>query len=64
MIEQTGLRDATIAGYSMGGGEVVRYLTRHNSKNVAKAALVGGAAYYLLKTETTRSALRSTFSTA
>lgn len=51
VIEQTGVRDATIAGYSMGGGEVVRYLTRHNSKNVVKAALVGGAAYYLLKTE-------------
>ena len=35
----------------MGGGEVVRYLTRHNSRNVAKAVLVGGAAYYLLKSE-------------
>jgi pimeloyl-ACP methyl ester carboxylesterase len=51
VIEQTGVRDATICGYSMGGGEVVRYLTRHNSRNVTKAALVGGAAYYLLKTE-------------
>lgn len=51
VVEQTGVRDATIVGYSMGGGEVVRYLTRHNSKNVAKAGLVGGAAYYLLKTE-------------
>jgi non-heme chloroperoxidase len=51
VIEQTGVRDATIAGYSMGGGEVVRYLSRHNSRNVVKAALVGGAAYYLLKTE-------------
>jgi non-heme chloroperoxidase len=51
VIEQTGVRDATIAGYSMGGGEVVRYLTRHNSRNVVKAALVGGAAYYLLKSE-------------
>jgi non-heme chloroperoxidase len=51
VIEQTGLRDATICGYSMGGGEVVRYLTRHNSRNVAKAVLVGGAAYYLLKSE-------------
>src|SRR6185436_2782616 len=51
VIEQTGVRDATIAGYSMGGGEVVRYLTRHNSRNVVKAALVGAAAYYLLKTE-------------
>jgi non-heme chloroperoxidase len=51
VIEQTGVRDATIAGYSMGGGEVVRYLTRHNSRHVVKAALVGAAAYYLLKTE-------------
>src|SRR5262245_14502817 len=51
VIEQTGVRDATIAGYSMGGGEVVRYLTRHNNRHVVKAGLVGGAAYYLLKTE-------------
>lgn len=51
VIDQTGVRDATIVGYSMGGGEVVRYLTRHNAKNVAKAGMVGGAGYYLLKTE-------------
>lgn len=51
VIEQTGVRDATIVGYSMGGGEVARYLTRHDGRNVTKAGLVGGAAYYLLKTE-------------
>src|SRR5262245_40424231 len=51
IIAETGVRDATIVGYSMGGGEVVRYLTRHNGRNVVKAGLVGGAAYYLLKTE-------------
>jgi non-heme chloroperoxidase len=51
VIDQTGVRDATIVGYSMGGGEVVRYLTRHSNRNVVKAGLVGGAAYYLLKTE-------------
>jgi non-heme chloroperoxidase len=50
VIEQTGVRDATVVGYSMGGGEVVRYLTRHKNRNVVKAGLVGGAAYYLLKT--------------
>lgn len=50
VIDQTGVRDATIVGYSMGGGEVVRYLTRHNNRGVVKAGLVGGAAYYLLKT--------------
>lgn len=51
VIEQTSVRDAMIVGYSMGGGEVVRYLTRHNAKNIAKAGMVGGAGYYLLKTE-------------
>ena len=28
VIDQTGVRDATMVGYSMGGGEVVRYFTR------------------------------------
>lgn len=51
VIEQTGVRDATLVGYSMGGGEVVRYLSRHNGRNVVKAGLVGAAAHYLLKTE-------------
>ena len=51
VIEQTGVRDAMLVGYSMGGGEVVRYFSRHNGRNVAKAGLVGAAAYYLLKTE-------------
>ena len=51
VIEATGVRDATLAGYSMGGGEVVRYFSRHNGRNVAKAGLVGAAAYFLLKTD-------------
>ncbi len=51
VITQTGVRDATLVGYSMGGGEVVRYFSRHNGRNVVKAGLVGAAAYYLLKTE-------------
>jgi non-heme chloroperoxidase len=51
VVEQTGVRDATLVGYSMGGGEVVRYLSRHNGRHVVKAGLVGAAAHYLLKTE-------------
>jgi non-heme chloroperoxidase len=51
VIEQTGVRDATLAGYSMGGGEVVRYFSRHKGRHVVKAGLVAAAAYYLLKTE-------------
>jgi len=51
VIDQTGVRDAMLVGYSMGGGEVVRYFSRHNGRHVAKAGLVGAAAYYLLKAE-------------
>jgi len=51
VIQQTGVRDATLVGYSMGGGEVVRYFSRHSGRNVVKSGLVGAAAHYLLKTE-------------
>lgn len=51
VIAQTGVRDAMLVGYSMGGGEVVRYFSRHNGRNVVKAGLVGAAAWYLLKAE-------------
>ena len=51
VIAETGARDLTLVGYSMGGGEVVRYFSRHGGKQVAKAALVGAAASYLLKTD-------------
>jgi non-heme chloroperoxidase len=40
VIEATGAKDTTLMGFSMGGGEIVRYLSRHGSKNVIKAALV------------------------
>jgi non-heme chloroperoxidase len=41
VIEATGARDVTLAGYSMGGGEVVRYLSRHGGRHVSRLALVG-----------------------
>ena len=44
-------RDAAIVGFSMGGGEVARYLARHGSERVSKAALIGSIVPYLLKTE-------------
>jgi non-heme chloroperoxidase len=51
VIEQTGVRDVTLVGYSMGGGEVVRYFSRHKGRHVVKAGLVAAAGYYLLKAE-------------
>ena len=40
LIEQLDLRNAILVGHSTGGGEVTRYLGRHGSARVAKAALI------------------------
>ena len=45
-----GLRDAALAGFSMGGGEVARYLGRYGSDRVSKAMLLGAVPPFLLKT--------------
>jgi pimeloyl-ACP methyl ester carboxylesterase len=50
VIKETGAKDAAIVGFSMGGGEVARYMSRHEGKNVAQAALVGSIVPYMLKT--------------
>ena len=51
VIEQTGAKDVTLVGFSMGGGEVARYMSRHAGKLVAKAVLVSSIVPYMLKTE-------------
>jgi len=43
------LRDVALVGFSMGGGEVARYLGRYGSDRVRKAAILGGVPPYLLK---------------
>src|SRR6516164_7180646 len=40
VIEALDLRDATLVGHSTGGGEVTRYIGRHGTGRVAKAALI------------------------
>lgn len=40
VIEALDLRDATLVGHSTGGGEVARYIGRHGTGRVAKAALI------------------------
>ena len=49
VLAATGATDATIVGFSMGGGEVARYFSRHGGKSVIKAGLVSSVAGYLLK---------------
>ena len=50
VIAHTGAQDAILVGFSMGGGEVARYLSRHGGKSVAKAILVGSILPFRLQT--------------
>ena len=43
-------QDATIVGFSMGGGEVARYMSRHDGKGVVATALVASVVPFMLKT--------------
>ena len=51
LITHLKLRDFTLVGFSMGGGEVARYIGRFGSKDVSKAVIIGGVPPYLLKTD-------------
>jgi non-heme chloroperoxidase len=50
LVTQLKLHDFTLVGFSMGGGEVARYLGKYGSKGVSKAVIVSGVPPYLLKT--------------
>ncbi len=50
VIKETGATDASIIGFSMGGGEVARYMSRHDGANVVQAGLVSSVVPYMLKT--------------
>jgi non-heme chloroperoxidase len=51
IIEQLQLENVTLVGFSMGGGEVVRYFSRHGGKGVTKAALISSIIPFLLQTD-------------
>ena len=51
VIKETGATDAALVGFSMGGGEVARYMSRHGGENVSQAALVSSVVPYMLKTD-------------
>ena len=41
--------DAALVGFSMGGGEVARYMSRHHGKGVSQAALISSVVPYVLR---------------
>src|SRR5665647_1441788 len=50
LIETLDLKGAALIGFSAGGGEVARYIGRHTTKRVAKAALISAVPPLMLKT--------------
>ncbi|MGX1702585.1 alpha/beta fold hydrolase [Microbacterium sp. NPDC055357] len=51
LIEDLDLTDAVLVGFSMGTGEIARYLSRYGAERVAKVAFLGSLEPYLLKTD-------------
>jgi non-heme chloroperoxidase len=48
LITQLELRDVALVGFSMGGGEVARYIGKYGSNGVRKAVIISGVPPYLL----------------
>jgi non-heme chloroperoxidase len=50
LIERLELQGAALVGFSMGGGEVARYIGRHGTKRLTKAVLISAVPPLMLKT--------------
>src|SRR5512140_2665298 len=50
VVTQLELQDCALVGFSMGGGEVARYLGKYGSKGVSKAIFISAVPPFLLKT--------------
>src|SRR4030088_3291099 len=50
LVIHLGLSDFALVGFSMGGGEVARYIGKYGSKGVSKAVFIGAIPPFLLKT--------------
>lgn len=51
LLEHIDLREATLVGFSMGGGEVVRYIGKYGTNRVSKAVLASAVPPYLYRSD-------------
>lgn len=51
LLDELDVDNVTLVGFSMGGGEVVRYCSKYNAEKVSKIVLVSSVIPYMLKTE-------------
>jgi pimeloyl-ACP methyl ester carboxylesterase len=62
LLDHLDLQDAALVGFSMGGGEVARYIGRYGSARVGKAVLVSAVTPFLVRSENNPEGVeRSTF---
>ena len=52
LIDQLNLDDITLVGFSMGGGEVVRYFSLYGGKGVSRVILISSVTPFMLQTDT------------
>jgi non-heme chloroperoxidase len=50
VVQHLQLSDFALVGFSMGGGEVARYIGKYGSQGISKAVIIGGVPPFLLKT--------------
>jgi pimeloyl-ACP methyl ester carboxylesterase len=50
VMAQCGLQDVTLVGFSMGGGEVARYIARHGESRLRSVVFAAAVPPYLMKT--------------
>lgn len=51
LLDELDVRDVTLVGFSMGGGEVARYFGRYGADRVGKAVFVSSVVPFMLKTD-------------
>lgn len=51
IMQALGTENATLVGFSMGGGEVARYMSKYEGKNVGQTILISSIVPYMLKTD-------------
>ncbi len=49
VLDEIGVDDVTLVGFSMGGGEVARYMSRHHGARVGRVAFVSAVTPFMLK---------------
>jgi non-heme chloroperoxidase len=51
LVTHLGLKDFSLVGFSMGGGEIARYIGKHGTKGVKKTVFISAVPPFLLKTQ-------------